>query len=70
MKIFRDRWFARKNGILTQINEVWLKSARKEEKSEVGRLVNGIKGEIERKVEKGITFYLGRFRTLDSAELF
>ncbi|MBV9482122.1 MAG: hypothetical protein JO249_15445, partial [Acidobacteria bacterium] len=26
-KAFRDRWMARKNGILTQINDLWLKPA-------------------------------------------
>ncbi len=26
-KIFRDRWMARKNGVLTQLNEQWLKAA-------------------------------------------
>jgi hypothetical protein len=26
LKAFRDRWMARKNGILTQINDLWLKA--------------------------------------------
>ncbi len=26
-KNFRDRWLARKNGILTQVNDIWLKAA-------------------------------------------
>ena len=39
-KIFRDRWMARKNGVLTQINDLWLKGAPKEAKREVGQLVN------------------------------
>ena len=26
-KTFRDRWMARKNGILTQVNDTWLKAA-------------------------------------------
>ena len=26
-KALRDRWMARKNGILSQINELWLKAA-------------------------------------------
>ena len=26
-KAFRDRWLARKNGIVTQVNELWLKAA-------------------------------------------
>ncbi len=42
-KAFRDRWMARKNGVLTQINDLWLKAAPKEAKREVGQRVNEIK---------------------------
>jgi phenylalanyl-tRNA synthetase alpha chain len=49
-KIFRDRWMARKNGILTQINDHWLKGAPKEAKREVGQLVNEIKGKVEARI--------------------
>jgi hypothetical protein len=31
-KLLRDRWLARKSGILTQINDLWLKSAPKDAK--------------------------------------
>ena len=41
-KLFRDRWMARKNGVLTQINDLWLKGAPKEAKREVGQLVNSV----------------------------
>ena len=34
LKAFRDRWMARKNGILTQINDLWLKGAPKDAKRE------------------------------------
>ena len=44
-KVFRDRWMARKNGVLTQINDLWLKSAPKEAKREVGRQVNALKAD-------------------------
>jgi len=64
-KIFRDRWFARKNGLLTQVNELWLKSAPREQKAEVGRRVNEIRSQIDRYLERGI--FLGRFRALDHA---
>ena len=50
-KIFRDRWMARKNGILTQINDVWLKGAPKEAKREAGQLVNQIKEQVEQQVD-------------------
>src|SRR5438093_9514279 len=50
-KAFRDRWLARKDGILTQVNELWLKPAPKEAKREVGQRVNKLKLEVEEKVE-------------------
>ena len=50
-KAFRDRWLARKDGILTQINVLWLKAAPKEAKREVGQRVNKLKTEVEAKVE-------------------
>jgi phenylalanyl-tRNA synthetase alpha chain len=51
LKIFRDRWMARKNGILTQVNELWLKGAPKDAKRQAGQVVNGLKKQIEQKVE-------------------
>jgi phenylalanyl-tRNA synthetase alpha chain len=52
LKAFRDRWLARKNGILTQINEAWLKGAPKEAKREAGIRVNELKSKIEEIVDK------------------
>ncbi len=51
LRSFRDRWMARKNGILTQINDLWLKGAPKENKREVGKRVNMIKGHVEEQIE-------------------
>ncbi len=51
-KTFRDRWMARKDGVLTQINDLWLKAAPKEAKREVGQRVNSLKAQVEEKVEK------------------
>ncbi len=51
LKTFRDRWMARKNGILTQINELWLKGAPKEAKRESGIRVNELKARITELVE-------------------
>ena len=51
LKAFRDRWMARKNGILTQINDLWLKGAPKEAKREAGILVNALKVRITELVE-------------------
>jgi phenylalanyl-tRNA synthetase alpha chain len=51
-KDFRDRWIARKNGILTQINDTWLKAAPKDAKRDVGARVNQLKNEVEQTVEQ------------------
>ena len=49
-KTFRDRWLARKDGILTQVNDLWLKPAPKDAKRDVGQRVNKLKAEVEQKV--------------------
>jgi phenylalanyl-tRNA synthetase alpha chain len=49
-KLFRDRWLARKNGVLTQINELWLKAAPKEKKAVVGAKVNWLKKHVDGRV--------------------
>ena len=51
LKAFRDRWMARKNGILTQINDLWLKGAPKDAKREAGIRVNQLKARIQEMVE-------------------
>jgi phenylalanyl-tRNA synthetase alpha chain len=51
-KLFRDRWLARKDGIATQINDLWLKAAPKEAKRDAGQLVNELKKKIETVVEE------------------
>ena len=50
-KEFRDRWMARKNGILTQINDLWLKAAPGPAKRDVGARVNQLKTEVEQIVD-------------------
>ena len=50
-KAFRDRWLARKDGVLTQVNDLWLKPAPKDAKRDVGQRVNKLKAEVEQKVE-------------------
>jgi phenylalanyl-tRNA synthetase alpha chain len=52
LKTFRDRWMARKSGILTQINDVWLKGAPQEAKREAGIRVNELKARVTELVEK------------------
>ena len=44
-KDLRDRWLARKNGILSSIDEKWLKTASKELKPYVGRNFNALRHE-------------------------
>jgi len=51
-KAFRDRWMARKNGILTQVNELWLKAAPNQAKREVGQRVNELKARTTETVER------------------
>ena len=50
-KEYRDRWMARKNGVLTQLNDLWLKAAPKDAKRDVGQRVNEIKTHVEQAVE-------------------
>jgi phenylalanyl-tRNA synthetase alpha chain len=52
LKAFRDHWMARKDGVLTQINDVWLKTAPKEAKREVGQRVNELKSKVTQVVEE------------------
>ncbi|MFZ0277731.1 MAG: phenylalanine--tRNA ligase subunit alpha [Candidatus Sulfotelmatobacter sp.] len=51
LKAFRDRWMGRKNGMLTQINDLWLKAAPKDAKREAGIRVNELKLRIQELVE-------------------
>ena len=51
-KAFRDRRMARKNGILTQINDIWLKAAPAPSKRQAGQQVNQLKQQVEAKVEQ------------------
>ncbi len=51
-KLLRDRWMARKNGLLTQINDQWLKAAPKDAKRDVGQRVNEIKASVEDAIAK------------------
>jgi phenylalanyl-tRNA synthetase alpha chain len=53
-KTFRDRWMARKDGILTQVNDLWLKAAPKEAKRDVGQRVNQLKVKVEQKIESAL----------------
>src|SRR5271163_2510385 len=49
-KAFRDRWIARKNGIFTQLNDLWLKAAPAPHKRDVGQRVNELKPKVEQAV--------------------
>ncbi len=65
LKNFRDTWVGRKNGVVTQINELWLKAAPKEAKKAVGQVVNELKTSIERYAEQAALLLSGI--TLDRA---
>ncbi len=49
-KAFRDRWIARKKGIFTQLNDLWLKAAPGANKRDVGQRVNELKPKVEQAV--------------------
>jgi len=51
-KAFRDRWIARTNGVLTQLNDLWLKAAPKEAKRETGICVNDLKAKVANRVKE------------------
>ena len=53
-KAFRDRWLGRKDGILTQVNDLWLKAAPKDAKRDVGQRVNKLKADVEQKIEAAL----------------
>ncbi len=53
-KAFRDRWMARKNGVLTQVNDLWLKPAPKDAKRDVGQRVNELKNKVEQAVDAAL----------------
>jgi len=50
-KTFRDRWMARKDGVLTNVNDLWLKAAPKDAKRDVGQRVNELRKRVEETVE-------------------
>ncbi len=54
-KLFRDRWMARKNGALTQLNDLWLKAAPGKNKKDVGQRVNELKKQVEQTVDSTLT---------------
>ena|SRR5579863_2768000 len=72
-KEFRDRWMARKNGVLTQVNDLWLKSAPKDAKREAGQRVNELKAKVEQSVDaaqnrtRGRGVPVGHAKARDSA---
>ncbi len=49
-KAFRDHWMARKNGVLTQLNDLWLKAAPKDAKPEIGACVNKLRQTVESRI--------------------
>jgi phenylalanyl-tRNA synthetase alpha chain len=51
-RVFRDRWMSRKNGVLTQVNELWLKTAPGPSKRDVGQRINQ---QLKAKVEETVS---------------
>jgi phenylalanyl-tRNA synthetase alpha chain len=50
VKSFRDEWMARTNGVVTQLNESWLKAAPPKHKRDVGKVVNELRQYITEQV--------------------
>ena len=50
-KTFRDRWMARKSGVLTGVNDLWLKKSPAASKRDVGQRVNQLKVQVEETVD-------------------
>jgi len=50
-KLLRDRWMARKNGVLTQVNDLWLKAAPGPAKRDVGQQVNELKKIVQAAID-------------------
>lgn len=50
-KALRDRWMARRNGVLTQLNDKWLKAAPGPAKRDVGQRVNELKKIVEEQID-------------------
>jgi len=50
LKAFRDRWMARKNGYLAQVNDLWLKRAPVEHKGRAGARVNELRAWVTEEV--------------------
>jgi phenylalanyl-tRNA synthetase alpha chain len=62
-KVFRDRWMARKNGVLTQLNDLWLKAAPKDAKREAGQCVNELNVKVEAVVDATLARYLEEIKS-------
>ena len=52
VEAFVNRWIGRKNGVVTQVNERWLKGAPKQAKAIAGRTVNEIKAYLTQGVNE------------------
>lgn len=50
IKDFRDRWLARKGGVLTLVNELWLRASPIEAKRDVGKTINELRPVVETSV--------------------
>jgi phenylalanyl-tRNA synthetase alpha chain len=51
----RETWIGRKSGVITQVGDLWLKAAPKEQKKDVGRRLNELKTKVEHMLEAAST---------------
>jgi phenylalanyl-tRNA synthetase alpha chain len=68
-KAFRDHWMARKNGVLTQVNDLWLKTAPKDAKRDVGQRVNDLKKQVETVIDAALQRFQGSSSRLDAERI-
>jgi phenylalanyl-tRNA synthetase alpha chain len=68
-KAFRDRWMSRKAGILTQLNELWLKPAPADAKREVGLRVNALRAELTERIENSEPVFTKALPNLPDSDL-
>jgi len=56
------------NGVLTQLNDLWLKAAPKDAKREVGQRVNEVKVKVEEAVDATLTAFKVAHHSADSLQ--
>src|SRR4051794_39175878 len=51
LQSIREAWLGRKSGVITQVGDLWLKPAPKDQKKDVGRRLNELKSQVEQIID-------------------